>query len=568
MATPETVANSSFDPTPLGDVDAHVERLYQNRNRWVEVGLKARVEILEQCAERLAEVADEWVAATCRKRGLDPSSHEAGEAWLTELVPTMKSIRLLKASLKAGGQQKLPRVTTRPDGQQVATVFPIDTFDKLFFTGVRADVWITRGEKATQGALYRKKKEGVVKEGAVALVLGAGNVGSICPTDVLYKLFCDDEVVVIKTNPVNAYLGQYWEHLLTPLIEQGFAAVVHGAAEVGIHLCHHPRVSSIHITGSDKTYDAIVWGGNETEVAKRKATGNRQNDRHVSAELGCVTPVFVVPGQWTRQEMVYQASNIVSMVTNNGSFNCVAAKALVLASGWKQREEFLTIFRETLSKAAPRKAYYPGAQERYEAFVAQYPDAEVLGETGEGVVPWTYLPRVPAKRGEYALTQEAFCGVIGQVDLDADNARDFLREATRFGNDEIWGTLSCIIVVDPKTAKREAGELDAAVANLRYGAIGINVWSGLVFGISSPPWGAAPGHSPEDIQSGVDTVHNTFMLDHPEKTVLWAPFRIRPWPAWLDGSRNAANVGRRIFALEHKPSFLAVPGLAIAAMRS
>ena len=59
-------------------------------------------------------------------------------------------------------------------------------------------------------------------------------------------------------------------------------------------------------------------------------------------------------------------------------------------------------------------------------------------------------------------------------------------------------------------------------------AIGINIWTGVVFGFGSPPWGAAPGHMPEDIQSGTDFVHNTFMLDHPEKTVLWAPFRIRP----------------------------------------
>ena len=87
--------------------------------------------------------------------------------------------------------------------------------------------------------------------------------------------------------------------MLKPLIEQGFAALVYGGADVGAHLCNHSRVKSIHITGSDKTYDAIVWGTDDG-VEARKASRERINHRPVSAELGCVTPVFVVPGQWSR----------------------------------------------------------------------------------------------------------------------------------------------------------------------------------------------------------------------------------------------------------------------------
>ena len=116
-------------------------------------------------------------------------------------------------------------------------------------------------------------------------------------------------------------------------------------------------------------------------------------------------------------------------------------------------------------------------------------------------------------------------------------------------------------------AKREAAALDRAVAELNYGAISVNLWSGVIFGHGSPPWGAAPGHPPEDIQSGVDHVHNTYLLDYPEKTVFWAPFRVRPSPAWFDGARNAQTVGRRFFKNERKPSFLAVPGIISAALR-
>ena len=386
-------------------------------------------------------MASRWVEESCKAKGIAPGEPTCGEEWLGGPLIVERNLRLLEESLTAIEKTGAPpmaadAVYTLPHGQAAARVFPMSGYEKLLFQGFSAEIWMDPELPAAQvpeamAAEYRVADRSS-RAGAVSLVLGAGNVGSICPTDVLYKLFCDDEVVIIKTNPVNAFLGPFWEHMLKPLVAQGFAAVVYGAAEVGIHLCNHPRVSSIHITGSDKTYDAIVWGGDPAEQARRKASGERQNTRPVSAELGCVTPVFIVPGQWSRKDMEYQATNIVSMMTNNASFNCVAAKVLVTATGWAQRDAFLEIFKRRLAAAAPRKAYYPGAEQRYAAFIENYPAAEVLGAAGDGVVPWTFVPQIPAKVGEYALSNEAFCGVIGQVDLDADTASDFLRAAASF----------------------------------------------------------------------------------------------------------------------------------------
>jgi acyl-CoA reductase-like NAD-dependent aldehyde dehydrogenase len=117
----------------------------------------------------------------------------------------------------------------------------------------------------------------------------------------------EDEVVVVKTNPVNAYLTPFWEATLRPLVDDGFIAFIDGGPDAGVHLTQHPDVSSIHITGSDKTYDAIVWGGDPEGQKRRKASGERVNSRHVAAELGCVTPVFIIPGEWSDKEMAYQA---------------------------------------------------------------------------------------------------------------------------------------------------------------------------------------------------------------------------------------------------------------------
>ena len=100
----------------------------------------------------------------------------------------------------------------------VARIFP-QTLSDRFFLGVTADLWMEPGVTVadlpqTQAVVYQDKHHA----GKVALVLGAGNVASIAPLDVLYKLFVEDQVVVLKANPVNAYQG--------PLLEEAFWATL------------------------------------------------------------------------------------------------------------------------------------------------------------------------------------------------------------------------------------------------------------------------------------------------------------------------------------------------------
>ena len=554
-------------PTPVAAIDSAVAKLKENKDRWVKVGIEERIRLLQRCMTALREVADEWATATNRKRALPNDNPGGAEPWLTEIVPTMRNLRLLIDALQAGGQPKLPKAWTRTGGQQVCRVFPCDSIDTALFTGISGEVWIEPGQSATQGKIYRDKKRGTFSEGKIGLVLGAGNVGSILPTDALYKLFVEDEVTIIKTNPVNDYLGPAWEAMLRPLIDEGYCAIVHGGAEQGIHLCNHPDVATIHITGSDKTYDAIVWGPGE-QGQQRKQSGEPANERPVSAELGCVTPVFIVPGRWSDSDIAYHARGVASMVTNNASFNCVAAKALVTAEGWPQRDQFLQAFREALAEVAPRKAYYPGAEDRYQAFIDHYPQAEKLTSGGDGVVPWTIIPGVKPSTDEYALCNEAFCGVIAHVDLPAVTATDFIEQMVAFGNDVIWGTLSCTIIVDGKTEKRCKAQLEQAIADLRYGGIALNVFSGFIFAMASPTWGAFPGHTPEDIRSGAGVVHNSYLLDHPQRSVIRAPFRIRPAPVWFEGHPNAMTIGKLILDLEMKRTWLKVPKVAALALAS
>jgi hypothetical protein len=211
----------------------------------------------------------------------------------------------------------------------------------------------------------------------------------------------------------------------------------------------------------------------------------------------------------------------------------------------------------------PRWAYYPGAAERYASFQKAYPRARVLGGTGEGIVPWTLIPDVPARKGEYAFEHEAFCGVLAETTIEAADAATYLQRAVPFVNDALWGTLSAVLLVDPATEHALGGKLNEALADLRYGNIGVNVWTGANFALGVTSWGAYPGHTMEDIGSGQGIVHNTFLFDHPEKSVIRGPFRYRPTPIWFGDHRTLHRLAPKLVDFEARPSWAKMASVGI-----
>jgi len=566
MSEKPPVPGASGRTGPHADLDPLLERLARRKQDWVRVSIPDRIAYLRGCTDGLVEVSAEWVAEAALRRGFDPASPLPGEEWVSGPMITARYLRLLIETLRKRGCPAPRALRRRGDGQVVASVFPGGLVDRLVFYNMSGEVWIEPGREPSQGAIYREKAEGRYGQGRLCLVLGAGNISSIPPLDLLYKLFVEDQVVLLKMNPVNAYLGPFFERAFAPMIRDGFLGVTYGGATEGAYLCGHPAVETIHLTGSQETYDAIVWGPDPAERARRKAAGTPLLDKPVTAELGCVTPVLVVPGRWSSGDLDFQARHVAGMVAHNASFNCNAAKVLVLARGWELRDAFLDRVKAALARIPPRSAYYPGAERRYHEFLAQYPGALPLGAGGDGVVPWTLLPDVPAREGEYALDHEAFCGVLAEVRIDADDATGYLDRAVEFVNEKVRGTLSCVLLVDGPTRRACPDAVERAVAGLRYGGVGVNVWPGVLYALGSPTWGAFPGHTPEEIGSGVGVVHNSSLFDHPQKSVLRSAFRIRPKPVWFADHRTLRTLGRHLTRLEAYRSPWRLPAVAFFGM--
>ena len=291
VAIPEAV--HTIPPTSREAMDAAVNAIAAQKDKWVGLSIAERVKLLDVLMDRTLSEAERWAAAGLKAKGISPSSPTAGEEWLAGPAVMARNIRLLKRSLleieRFGAPQLPAEPYARADGRVVATVFPTDNWDKLTFTGFSAEVWmepeVTLANLPDHMAEFYRTRP---TTGKVALVLGAGNVSSIGPMDALYKLFVEGQVVILKMNPVNENLGPVFADIFQPLADRGFFRLVYGGAAEGDYLCNHEGVEEIHITGSDKTYDAIVWGVGADGELPETETGGRSFEAVIAFQVPIV----------------------------------------------------------------------------------------------------------------------------------------------------------------------------------------------------------------------------------------------------------------------------------------
>ncbi len=232
----------------------------------------------------------------------------------------------------------------------------------MFFIGFSGEIWLKPGKPPTRARAYVRKAAGMrapskPEDGKVSLVLAPGNMFSV--SDVLQKLICDDEVVILKLNPINDYIGEHLLRIYKPFVDGGWLQVAYGGKEVGEYISRHDGIDTIHLTGSVNTFNTMVWG---SPTADRK--GSPLITKPFSAELGSVTPYIVVPPpagvKWTEEEIRFQANQVASGLLTNSGHNCVSLEVLVTAKDWQQREQFMAELRKVLNSVDRPTGWYPG----------------------------------------------------------------------------------------------------------------------------------------------------------------------------------------------------------------
>lgn len=559
----------------MAELDRAVAEVKAKADEFAQLPPGAKAELLREVQGNIVEVAPEWIREACRAKGIRYDGPMSGEEWLAGPLITVRNTRLLMESLNSIARFGRPPfgrgARTREDGRVEIDVFPVNTMDRVLFREFSARFLLSPGVTETQARerqapYYQNPKP----DGRVTLVLGAGNVASIPPTDVFYKMFVCGHVCILKVNPINEWIGPILERALSLFIKRDYLRIVYGGSEVGAYLIQHPEVDEIHLTGNNKTHDLIVWGPPGLERDRRKASGDPVLKKPITSELGNVSPVAVVPADYSDKELWFQARNIVTMVVNNGSFNCNAARVLIVARGWSKRERFIGMIKQAFKQTPIRKDYYPGSRLRYQELLSGRKDVETFGQPTDVGLPWALLSDIDQSDTNRKLfTEENFCGILAVTAIGSADPVEFLTAVTLFCNEKLWGNLNATLIVHPGHEKtlEVANALDRAILDLRYGTVAINHWPAIGYGILTPPWGGHPTSTLTDCQSGNGWVHNTFMIENIEKAVIRGPLVTLPKPAWFYDNRQAHRIGEKMVSLEAAPSWFKIPGLVITALR-
>ncbi|MGW4351445.1 aldehyde dehydrogenase family protein [Nocardia sp. NPDC004582] len=566
---------TSTDGVEVPPLDFAVDRLRHGEKLWAALPLRDRRDLLSTLAQATLRHAQEWVDIACRIKRLPADSALVGEEWISGPYAMLSSIAALSETLAALDEGRSPlegfRVSRAPGDRLAVQVLPHNIFDRLLLSGFTAEVWSMPGTSVaelrdTAGLAQREPTE----TRGVGVVLGAGNIFSIAPLDTLYELFAHNRVVLLKLNPITDPLLPVFEKIFARFIELGLVAIVTGGAEVGQAAVAHPGIGHVHITGSVKSHDAIVFGTGAAGQARRQH-GDPLLSKPITSELGGVSPTIVVPGKWSARDLAYQAEHIATQKLHNNGYNCVASQVLVISGDWEQKEAFADALRKALANAPGRPAYYPGSDDRCADAITSHPGFELIAETGRILLD-NLAP------DDVAFTEEYFGPVLAIVYLPGHD-NQFLGNAVEFANTRLSGTLGANIVIHPRTVRRLGAGFTDAVAALRYGTVAINAWTGVGYLTSRATWGAFPGHTIRDAQSGIGVVHNGVLLDRSERTVVHGPFRpfprsivtgeftLSPRPPWFVTNRTAATTGRRLAEFAARPGWAKLPAIFASALR-
>ncbi|HEX6812449.1 MAG TPA: aldehyde dehydrogenase family protein [Planctomycetota bacterium] len=493
--------------------------------------------LLAELRASVASCVEEWVGRSVDAKGWRGVPGAVAEEWASGPLPVARFLAHLHASRAA------PRDAVRPRAQIPARIPGLG--DAVLLRGHRV-----RFDVAADGSNSRTRETDNWSAGdpradltGQALVLGAGNVTATPVLDVLDQVFLRGRAVVLKPSPLHASLHEVFTAALAPLVSRGLVQLAAGDASAGRALAQKPDITAVHLTGSSAT-----WAALRADPTLR--------GKQLTAEVGCCTPVFVVPGTWRERELRHAAAQLAAFVAMNGGAMCVAPRVLLTAAGWPQRAALRGHLRAAFAALPPRAPFHPGVPAAYAA--------------ASGVpAPTGALPPVLAAerdlRAEAELCdRELFAPVLREAVLPGADVAAFLQHAAAFARERCFGSLSAYVFAPPQVLASARAAIDGTVTALPHGTVAINTWTGVGYGLGTTPWGV-PADAP--IEHGSGWARDTTFADV-QRVVIEAPFRPHPLPPWMPAHRAGLGTLRALTLHTLRPSLLRLAAVAAFAVTS
>lgn len=518
------------------DIDRFITTLRTKSKEYNSINNLQLASMLEETISNIKEVSFFWATICSDNKGTTKTPAE-GEEWLGGPFASVLATQYYIKSLTNDDDLIEKNYNSEENSYKV---FPNNLMERITFPFIDAKVIFNKSMSFDDINKYRGFSKRYDIDPSITLVLGAGNFSSIPYLDVLYHLITRKSVILLKLNPVNEYLKPVFEKVFQNFIERGYIIVTTGNIDESKYMATHPGISHIHLTGSDKTFEDIVYGRELTEKERKSKSLSKINNKPITSELGNVTPIIIHPGKWSTSDIKYQARKIVTAKLNNNGFNCIAAQVVVLPDGWGQTETLIKFVKHYMSKAKERKAYYPDSIERLEKLEKDkgYERVNALS----CVTP--HLTREIKAYSKFEI-DEVWSSTIYFKKIEYTSVEDFANKAIDYCNDELWGNLGVSVIIKDHDRKFNKHITNLYVDRLNYGTVAINEWAAIGYIIPQLPWGGFPGNKDNDIQSGQSVVHNSMLFESPLKGVVNTKFRISRIidPPWFVTNKNA----RRLF---------------------
>ena len=514
------------------DVDRNISTLRLNSQAFSKIENILLSDMFDECIQNIKSIAYFWATIGADNKGIKGTVAE-GEEWLGGPFASTIALQYYIDFLRNNTV-----ITEDLINDNKIHIFPNKPIEKLLFPFITADMHFSKNMSKSDIINSRGFGTRLGFKNGISLILGAGNVSSIPLLDTIYDMVVNRHCILLKLNPVNEYLKPVFEKVFENFISRGFMVVTTGNINVSSYMTAHSGITNMHLTGSDKTYENIVYGSTLNEKDKGKKTLSKKNKKPFTTELGNVTPFIIHPGKWTTSEIKYQARKIVTAKLNNNGFNCIAAQVIVLPKNWKQSQQLVEAIKKQLSTEKDRLAYYPNSTETLKRLKSN----KTIFQENDLTCATPHLTK-DLELNDYYEKNEVWSSTLFFKYLEHDNDLDYVNKAISYVNQDVWGNLGVAVLIKKHDSKKVKDITKNYVDNLKYGTIAINEWPALGFIIPTMPWGGYPGNKDSDIQSGQGYVHNAYFFESPLKGVLYSKFKLPIVdPVWFTSNKKGSKV--------------------------
>jgi len=522
------------------DIDRNISKLRVNSTEFLNLDESNLVTMLEQTIENIKTISYYWATLSSEKKGILSKSKE-GEEWIGGPFACIYAIQYFIETIQNNDELDKSKYD---DSNKSYKVFPTKNIEKLLFPFLEGEIRFGKNLNFDQINEYRGFANRFEKnDPKITLVLGAGNVSSIPVLDALFHMIAYKSVIYLKLNPVNDYLLPIFTQVFEPFITRGFMIITEGDMEASQYLTQHDGFQQTHLTGSNYTYENIVYGKTLSDKERSLKTYPKVNKKPITSELGNVTPIIVHPGNWSRSEIKHQAKKIVTAKLNNSGFNCIAAQVIVLPKDWKHTEKLKREIKYYLNKIGDTTSYYPGATENLNELI----DTNNYEQINKLTCSTPFLVSDLDLEKQYG-NEEVWSTALYFKEIPYKSYENYATAAIDYVNNELWGNLGVTVLIKNHNRKANKLILKSYVDNLNYGTVAINEWSALGFVIPTLPWGGYPGNKDNDIQSGQGYVHNSLLFESPQKGIVYSKFRLSPLidPPWFVTNKRAHRIFKHL----------------------